>query len=94
MERRALSEIEIREKLESLHDWDLREGKLHKLFRFPSFAEAISWMVAVAIFADKIDHHPDWSNVYNRVEVELITHDLSAVSTWDIELAKKMDSLA
>jgi 4a-hydroxytetrahydrobiopterin dehydratase len=94
MERRALSDTEIAEVLNSLKGWELRDGKLHKLFKFPSFAQAIGWMVTVAIYADKLDHHPDWSNVYNRVEVELVTHDLGAVSTWDMELAKKMDALA
>ncbi len=93
MERRALSDLEIAEMLNSLQGWELRDGKLHKLFKFPSFAQAIGWLVAVAIYADKLDHHPDWSNVYNRVEVHLVTHDLGAVSTWDIELAKKMDEL-
>jgi len=94
MERRVLSDIEVIEIVDSLDDWEFRDGKLYKLFKFASFAEAIGWMVAVAIYADKLDHHPDWSNVYNRVEVELITHDLGAVSTWDIELAKKMDALS
>ena len=52
-------------------------------------------MVSVAIYADKIDHHPEWSNVYNRVQVNLVTHDLAnAISTWDLDLAGKMEELA
>ena len=55
----------------------------------------VGWMVSVAIYADKIDHHTEWSNVYNRVKVKLVTHDLgSAISTWDVDLARKMDELA
>jgi 4a-hydroxytetrahydrobiopterin dehydratase len=51
-------------------------------------------MVTVGIYADKLDHHPDWSNVYNKVEVELYTHDLDALSTWDVALAQHMDQLS
>lgn len=92
MERRALSDNEIDGILDALPGWEIRDGKLHKLFKFVSFAEAIGWMVKVAIFADKIDHHPDWSNVYNKVDVELLTHDLGAISTLDIALAKYMEA--
>ena len=53
------------------------------------------WMVSAAIYADKIDHHTEWSNVYNRVHVNLVTHDLgNAISTWDVDLARKMEELA
>ena len=94
MERSSLNEIEIEAALEQLPGWEVRNGKLCKQFKFASFAEAMGWMVSVGIYADKLDHHPDWSNVYNRVDVELITHDLGALSTWDVDLAKRMDVLA
>ena len=93
MERRRLSSEEIEEGLQQLPGWKLVNGKMHKTFQFASFAEAIGWLTTVAILADKIDHHPEWFNVYNRVTVDLVTHDLDAVSSLDLHLAKKMESL-
>lgn len=94
MERRQVTDEEIQSALEDLPGWQLVEGRLHKTYRFPTFARAIGWMVSAAVFADKLDHHPDWCNTYNRVRVELMTHDLGAVSTLDLELARKMEELA
>jgi 4a-hydroxytetrahydrobiopterin dehydratase len=94
MERRKLTRVELDAAVPELAGWEEVDGKLQKQFKFTSFAEAIGWMVSVAIYADKIDHHPNWSNVYNRVTVELWTHDLSALSTWDVALAKQMNLLA
>jgi 4a-hydroxytetrahydrobiopterin dehydratase len=93
--RNKLSEEEIGVALAGLPDWVLHDGKLHKTFKFDSFAAAIGWMVSVAIYVDKIDHHPEWRNVYNKVEVELTTHDLgNAISQWDVDLARHMNKLA
>ena len=94
MSRRVVTDEEVRAALESLPGWQLRDGKLHKSYKFGSFAEAIGWMVSVGIYADKLDHHPDWCNGYNKVEVDLITHDLGALSTFDLDLAAKMEALA
>jgi 4a-hydroxytetrahydrobiopterin dehydratase len=94
MERRALNDKEVQEALADLAGWEVMDGKLTKKFKFKSFAQALGWMVSAGIYADKIDHHPEWKNVYNRVEVQLVTHDLgNAISTWDIDLAKRMDEL-
>jgi 4a-hydroxytetrahydrobiopterin dehydratase len=94
MKRYPLNEEELQAALVELDGWQIVDGKLHKEFKFSSFAQAIGWMMSVAIHADKLDHHPEWSNVYNRVSVDLVTHDLgNAVSSWDIELAKQMDVL-
>ncbi len=94
-ERRPLTTTEIETALLDLPGWQVIEGKLAKTYKFASFAAAIGWMVSVAIYADKIDHHPEWSNVYNRVQVNLVTHDLgNTVSTWDVDLARKMEELA
>jgi 4a-hydroxytetrahydrobiopterin dehydratase len=94
MKRYPLNEEELQAALGELDGWQIVDGKLHKEFKFSSFAQAIGWMMSVAIHADKLDHHPEWSNVYNRVSVDLVTHDLgNAVSSWDIELAKQMDVL-
>jgi 4a-hydroxytetrahydrobiopterin dehydratase len=94
VERRKLSGSEIADYLEELSGWELKNGRLSKTFKFGTFAQAIGWMVTVGIYADKLDHHPDWSNVYNKVEVELYTHDLDALSTWDVALAQHMDQLS
>ena len=94
MARQPLTGAEISQALDELAGWEVNDGKLQKTFQFPSFAEAIGWMVSVAVYADKLDHHPDWSNVYNKVFVELITHDLGALSRLDAELATRMDALS
>lgn len=95
MARQKLSESELTAALADLPGWEVREGKLHKAYKFDSFAAAMGWMVSVAIHADKMDHHPEWSNVYNRVSVDLVTHDLgNAISNLDVELAQKMEKLA
>lgn len=95
MARKKLTAQEIQDALSTLPGWQLQEGKLQKKFKFDSFAQALGWMVAVGIEADKMDHHPEWANVYNSVTVSLVTHDLgNAVSSWDVDLARKMDKLA
>ena len=66
---------------------------IRKSFKFKSFIEAFGWMTRVAIWAEKMNHHPEWSNVYNRVEVTLITHSCDGLSALDADLAKKMDAL-
>jgi len=66
---------------------------IQKIFKFKSFVEAFAWMTKAALWAEKLNHHPEWSNVYNRVNVTLITHDCDGLSALDVEMAKKMDSL-
>ncbi|KAA3661774.1 MAG: 4a-hydroxytetrahydrobiopterin dehydratase [Chloroflexi bacterium] len=95
MARYPLPENELNAALTTLPGWSVKDGKLHKTYKFASFATALGWMVAVGIEADKMDHHPEWSNVYNRVTVNLVTHDLgNAISNLDIALAQKMEKLA
>ncbi|MDA9990761.1 4a-hydroxytetrahydrobiopterin dehydratase [Paracoccaceae bacterium] len=76
--------------------WSMVQDRdaIFKQFKFKSFVDAFSWMTAAAIYAEKMDHHPEWSNVYNRVEVTLTTHDVDGLSSLDIKLAQKMDQLA
>ena len=76
--------------------WEVVDGRdaIFKSFVFGNFVEAFGWMTRVAIWAEKWDHHPEWSNVYKTVDVTLTTHDLGGVSTLDVKLARKMDSLA
>ena len=92
----VLLQQEIEQHLGSLPDWQFNKDK-HVLeigYRFDSFASAISFMMQIAIIADKMNHHPEWSNVYNRVHISLTTHDAGGVSMLDIELAKAMDKAA
>ncbi|MCV3271622.1 4a-hydroxytetrahydrobiopterin dehydratase [Roseobacter sinensis] len=76
--------------------WQMVEGRdaIEKTFVFKDFVEAFGWMARVAIWAEKWDHHPEWSNVYKTVEVVLSTHDVGGLSALDAKLARKMDSLA
>lgn len=93
--REAATENQINDTLEDLPGWSLTDGKLQKTYKFNSFAAALGWMVSAGVEADKMNHHPEWSNVYNRVTVTLVTHDLgNVVSTLDLALAKKMEALA
>ncbi len=82
--------------LAQLTGWTPAEGKdaIEKTFRFADFNAAFGFMTRVAIEADKRDHHPEWFNVYNRVEVTLTTHDCDGVSDRDVQLAKFMDAIA
>ncbi|MBU2983023.1 4a-hydroxytetrahydrobiopterin dehydratase [Lentibacter algarum] len=73
------------------HD-DTRDA-ISKTFKFADFSEAISWMMRAAIWAEKWDHHPEWSNIYSRVTVTLTTHDAGGLSALDAKLARKMDGL-
>jgi len=93
MARHKLDDSEIAAALKDLPGWSVQNGKLHKEYQFSSFAAAMGWMMTVAIAADKLDHHPEWSNVYNRVKVNLATHDLdNAISNLDVTLAQKMEA--
>ncbi len=95
MPRQPLTDDEVAAALTDLPDWRVQEGKLHRQYKFGSFAQAMGWMMSVAIEADKMDHHPEWSNVYNRVTVNLVTHSLgNKISRLDVDLAQKMEKLA
>lgn len=74
--------------------WMLLNDRLHREFRFAGFSEAFGFMARVALFAEKIDHHPDWSNAWNRVTVSLQTHDAGGVTELDFRLAAEMDRIA
>lgn len=73
---------------------DERRDAISKTFKFGDFAEAIGFMTRAAIWAEKWNHHPEWSNVYARVEVTLTTHDVGGLSALDVKLARKLDTLA
>lgn len=75
--------------------WTATEGRdaIRKSFKFKTFVDAFGWMTRASLWAEKLNHHPEWSNVYNRVEVTLITHDCDGLSALDVKLARKMDAL-
>ena len=79
--------------LESGWVLDAERDAISKTFKFADFSEAFGWMTRAAIWAEKWDHHPEWFNVYNRVDVVLTTHDVGGLSALDAKLARKLDSL-
>jgi len=85
---------EIESRVGRLEGWELDSGKLHRDFEFSSFVEAFGFMTRVAILAEKMDHHPEWSNVYNRVSVDLTTHDVGGLTELDFALAEEMQSIS
>lgn len=94
MSIQRLTETELADLLSELPGWTLREdGKaIVRTFRFTDFNEAFGFMTRVAIYADKADHHPEWFNVYNRVEMTLTTHDADGLSTRDAAMARTIET--
>jgi 4a-hydroxytetrahydrobiopterin dehydratase len=89
-----LTSDDVRKRLTSLDDWTLEDGKLRRDFKFPDFVRAFGFMTSAAIEAEKLNHHPEWSNVYNKVTVRLVTHEAKGITELDFQLAKKLDALA
>ena len=89
-----LSAEEIERALGELEGWSLEAGKLHRGFRFADFNQAFGFMTRVALLAEQMNHHPEWRNVWNWVEVDLVTHDAKGVTEKDLSLAKAMDAFA
>ncbi|MDE1762975.1 MAG: 4a-hydroxytetrahydrobiopterin dehydratase [Thaumarchaeota archaeon] len=89
-----LTEEQIKGELVNLHGWSVVNGKLHKDFVFADFIEAFGFMSKAAIHIEKMNHHPEWFNVYNKIKVELVTHDAGGITQNDISLAKTLNSLA
>ena len=89
-----LTDTDVAARLAVLPGWTLAAGKLHRTFVFGDFAEAWGFMSAVALVAETMGHHPEWSNVWNRVTVDLTTHDAGGISALDFDLAARMNTLA
>lgn len=89
-----LSDEAIQAGLEKLENWVLADGKLRQEYKFANFVRAFGFMTSAAIEAEKMNHHPEWSNVYNRVMVNLVTHSADGITELDFKLAKKMNELA
>ena len=90
---KAYSEKEIREKLTNFEGWEYEEDAIHTAFEFEDFKEAFSAMTRIAFEAEKMQHHPDWHNVYNTLNITLSTHDAGGVTDKDFELAKTIDTI-
>jgi 4a-hydroxytetrahydrobiopterin dehydratase len=89
-----LSDDDVRERLLGLPAWALANGKLHREYRFADFVEAFGFMTRAALVAEAMNHHPEWSNVYRTVVVDLVTHDAGGISDLDFTLAAKLEALA
>ncbi len=89
-----LSQTDIDEELKSLPGWSVVNEKLHKEFQFDSFNQAFGFMTRAAMEIEKMNHHPEWFNVYNKITVELTTHDAGGITKNDVNLAKILNSLA
>jgi 4a-hydroxytetrahydrobiopterin dehydratase len=93
-EYRKLSNSEIKKGLSELKKWKLQKGKLHREIDFKNFEDAISFVLRTSLEIEKLDHHPEWFNVYNHVSINLTTHDVGGISNYDFMLAKKIDGVA
>ena len=80
--------------MRELPAWSIQHEKLHREYKFPDFAHAFGFMAAAAIEIDKRDHHPEWLNVYNRVTIDLTTHDSNGITQKDVDLARLLEQLS
>jgi 4a-hydroxytetrahydrobiopterin dehydratase len=94
MKIQKLNDVEMRTRLHELPGWALEDGKLHREYKFGGFAEAFGFMSTCALVAQKQDHHPEWFNVFDRVVVDLTTHDAGGVTALDFALAAAMEKAA
>jgi 4a-hydroxytetrahydrobiopterin dehydratase len=92
--RRRLTGDEIELALSALAGWEVAGGKLHREYRFRDFVEAWGWMASASLVIQQMDHHPEWSNVWADVRVDLWTHDAGGITRMDVELAKRLEALA
>jgi len=91
---RKFSGPELKEALQGLPGWTVENGKLHKEYKFADFIHAFGFMTTAALSIEKMNHHPEWFNVYNRVAVDLTTHDAQGITSKDVDLAKLLDAAA
>ena len=93
MAAQKLTEQEVNIRLQQLPGWAVKNEKLHREFKFADFAHAFGFMTTAAVLIEKMNHHPEWFNVYNRVSIDLTTHDASGITQKDVELARLLDSI-
>jgi 4a-hydroxytetrahydrobiopterin dehydratase len=92
--REVLTGEALAEAIADLTSWTVEQGKLHKEYVFADFVEAFSFMTAAALCAERVNHHPEWFNVYRTVRVDLSTHDAGGITMSDVELAREFDQAA
>jgi len=88
---KKLSGNELDEIVRHMKGWELKDEKLQKSFKFTNFVEAFGFMTRIALEAERMNHHPEWSNVYNNVTIKLSTHDAGGITDYDIKLAEIID---
>jgi len=91
---KKLTAAEITKALAALPGWKVQDGKLHREYRFLDFAHAIGFLMTAAPSIERLNHHPEWSNVYNRVTVDLTTHDAGGITKMDRTLAELLEGIA
>lgn len=89
-----LSGAQLEAALASLPGWAVQDGKLHREYQFPDFVHAFGFMATSAVAIEAMNHHPEWSNVWNRVTIDLMTHDCGGITGKDVVLAQKLEQLA
>jgi len=89
-----LNEAEIASAISNLHGWKVEDGKLHRDYVFVDFVAAFAFMSGAALVAQAMDHHPEWFNVWNKVRIDLSTHDAGGITALDVKLAHSMEELA
>lgn len=92
--RTPLDDAALADALKRLEGWQIRNGRLHRTWRFRDFLEAFGFMASAAMVMQELDHHAEWSNVYNTVNVDLVTHDAGAITQRDVDLACRMQEIA
>ena len=91
---KRLTDDELASAVAQLPSWKVQDGKLHRKYKFPDFAHAMGFMATAAPMIEKMNHHPEWSNVYNNVTVDLTTHDAGGITHKDAELAAALEKIA
>ena len=90
---KKLSGNELDEIVRNMKGWELKDEKLQKSFKFTNFVEAFGFMTRIALEAERMNHHPEWSNVYNNVTIKLSTHDAGGITDYDVKLANIIDKI-
>jgi len=93
MEPYLLQDEELKELVVKIPGWEINDGKIHKEFKFSNFIEAFSFMTKIALLCEKLNHHPNWENVYSKVIIRLSTHDLGGITNLDQTLAREINKV-
>lgn len=89
-----LTDTELHAALGAMPGWEIRDGRLHRTFRFADFSAAFGFMTRVALVAESMNHHPEWRNVWSVVEIDLTTHDAGGITALDVTLARRISEVA